>query len=108
MSKSNMHINVSGGNAVIGNISQGHGNQLCGEQVSSITEGQFENFYQALEDLMSNNHIAQRDYLALKNEVKQLQQSACQSTIGSSLEGLCKKYAWATAPLKALLDIVIG
>ena len=29
MSKSNMHINVSGGNAVIGNISQGHGNQLC-------------------------------------------------------------------------------
>lgn len=48
MSKSNMHINVSGGNTVIGNISQGHGNQLCGEQVSSITEGRFDNFFTRL------------------------------------------------------------
>ena len=39
MSKSGMHINISGGNAVIGNISQGHGSRLRAEQITSLVGG---------------------------------------------------------------------
>ena len=105
MSKSSMHINVSGGNAVIGNISQGHGNQMHAEQEISLTAEQLEYFYQALDELIADKKIAREDYLALKNEIKQLQQRGAQSTVGASLEALCKKYAWAAVPLKALLGL---
>jgi tRNA C32,U32 (ribose-2'-O)-methylase TrmJ len=100
-----MHINVSGGNAAIGNISQGHGNQLRAEQTKAITEEQIEGFYQALEDLIGDKNIAQQEVLALKREVQQLQQNAGQSTIAASVQPLCKKYAWAAEPLKALLGL---
>jgi len=85
-----------------------------------ITEEQIEGFYQALEDLIGDKNIAQQEVLALKREVQQLQQNAGQSTIAASVQALCKKYAWAAAPLKAfafksvagplkaLLDMTIG
>jgi len=42
MSKSGMHINISGGNAVIGNISQGHGSRLRAEQITNLEAADFD------------------------------------------------------------------
>jgi hypothetical protein len=55
--------------------------------------------------LIGDKNIAQQEVLALKREVQQLQQNAGQSTIAASVQALCKKYAWAAAPLKALLGL---
>ncbi|MBT6105490.1 hypothetical protein N2488_06620 [SAR92 clade bacterium H231] len=108
MSKSGMHINISGGNAVIGNISQGHGSRLRAEQITNLEAADFDQFYQALQNLVADQAIPEKDYLALKTQVEELQQNTPQSGICGSLKALYCKYAWAAAPLKALLDRVIG
>ena len=61
-----MHINVSGGNAVIGNISQGHGNQIHAEQEISLTAEQLEYFYQALDELIADKKLLGRTISRLK------------------------------------------
>lgn len=108
MSKSGMDINISGGNAVIGNISQGHGNQLRAEQTAYINAADFDRFYRALEALVADQAIPRADYLVLHKEVETLRQNAPQSGVLESLKALYNKYAWAAAPLKTLLDAVIG
>ncbi len=70
MSKSGMHINISGGNAVIGNISQGHGSRLRAEQITNLEAADFDQFYQALQNLVADQAIPEKDYLALKTQWK--------------------------------------
>jgi len=81
---------------------------LRAEQITNLEAADFDQFYQALQNLVADQAIPEKDYLALKTQVEELQQNTPQSGICGSLKALYCKYAWAAAPLKALLDRVIG
>ena len=108
MSKSAIHINVSGGNAVVGNVSQGNDNQLDNRQTNSIAAADLEQFCVAIESLAcQSSTVSTADYMALRAEVESLAQGSEKSDVVDRLKGLYKKYAWATIPLKALLQLLI-
>ena len=107
MTKSGIHINVSGGNAAVGNISQGDNNQLDAHQSNSIAAADLVQFYTAIEALSrQGGTVSTADYLALKAEVESLAKQRDRDVV-DRLKGLYEKYAWAATPLKALLGVVL-
>ena len=108
MTKSGIHINVSGGSAAVGNISQGDNNQLDAHQSNSIAAADLVQFYTAIEALSrQGGTVSTADYLALKAEVESLAKQQPDRDVVDRLKGLYEKYAWAAAPLKALLGVVL-
>jgi len=108
MTKSGIHINVSGGSAAVGNISQGDNNQLDAHQSNSIAAADLVQFYTAIEALSrQGGTVLTADYLALKAEVESLAKQQPDRDVVDRLKGLYEKYAWAATPLKALLGVVL-
>ncbi len=108
MSKSGININISGGAAVLGNISQGDGNHLDNNQTSHIDSVEMQQFYRALESLVADNQAQQADYLALRADMQQLLKQSPPEGTAEALKVLYEKYAWAATPLKALLGAVLA
>jgi uncharacterized sporulation protein YeaH/YhbH (DUF444 family) len=109
MSKSGIQINVSGGNAVVGNISQGDNNQLDTHQSNNIAATDLEQFYTAIEVLAGeSSKVSTADYLALKAEVESLTKQSTNTDIVDCLKSLYKKYTWAATPLKTLLGVLVA
>lgn len=108
MSKSGIHINVSGGNAVVGNISQGDNNKLDAHHSTSLAAADLEQFYTAIDLLARHSStVSTAEYQALKAEVERVAKQPATTDVVDCLKGLYKKYAWAATPLKALLGLPI-
>lgn len=108
MSKSGININVFGGSAAVGNVSQGDSNQLHAYQTNHIEDDDFDRFYKAIDNMVANKTVPRAEYLALKAEVEWLQLHPSPAGVIGSIKALYEKYAWAATPFKALLGVVLA
>ncbi|MBT5577816.1 MAG: hypothetical protein HN817_00560 [Porticoccaceae bacterium] len=109
MSKPGININITGGRATLGNINQGDNNHLEANQSLCFAAADLEQFNRAIEALASqSNSVSEEDYLALRATVENLAQQPPNTDIVERLKDLYQKYAWAAAPLRRLLGLLVA
>ena len=107
MTKGNISIEISGGTASFGNISQGDNAKLIAEQATTVESDELANFYQAVEALMQHQGVSAVEYEALRQDVAKMLDAPAESADAvQRAKTLYERYAWAAAPLKVLLDAV--
>ncbi|HAZ94261.1 MAG TPA: hypothetical protein DCW94_01015 [Porticoccaceae bacterium] len=107
MSPADIRINVSGGSANFGNVSQGDHGDIRVNQSIQFEQNDVDRFYQAVTELAKQKGISDSDYLRLRNRVNQLVKDPSQPGIMVTIKGLYEDYAWATKPLMALFAAVL-
>lgn len=107
MNKSELNINVSGGNSSFGNVSQGGKANLTCSQTIQIGEADLTRFYQVIDEIAQRETISDSDYIRLRNDVNQLLKDEDQSGFMAKIKHLCETYAWAANPLMALFATVL-
>ena len=107
MSSADIKINISGGSANFGNVSQGDNAQIKVNQSIQFEQAEVDHFYQTVTELAKQKGISDSDYLRLRNGVNQLVKDPGQPGIMATIKGLYEDYAWATMPLMALFAAVL-
>ena len=106
--KPSISINVSGGSAVLGNVSQGDNNRLDTKQTNRLQAADLDLFYQSIKLLAHERSVSKENYLALKVGVEALAKEPSRVTAIDSLKRLYNQYAWAATPIKALLGALMA
>lgn len=107
MSKGNIKINVSGGNANFGNISQGDSNTLESSQNISIEATDLEVFYSALQKISRKKNVSDEQLESLRQEVAALSEKVADNDVVAKIKALYEKYDWAIKPLEKLLSVIM-
>ena len=106
MSNSDMKINVSGGNASFGNVSQGDNVRLNSSQNITFDAQNIEDFYQSIANIAAYNNIDFNDYQQLRAQVAALVKTPEQPGFGELVESLYKQFSWAIKPLRMLFTSI--
>lgn len=106
MSKGDIHINVSGGNADFGNIALGDKNKLQDSR-TYLTES-IQEFFQSLDEIQGSQGIAQEQIVRLKKEVELLSKEKDGSKLAERLKALYRDYSWAIDPLRKLVAGIVS
>jgi len=107
MSKGDVKINISGGNANFGNVSRGDYNNLESTQEISFELGNIEEFYSAIQNISNDKNVDLREVEKLKLEVEALAKKINDKDIASKIKALYEKYYWAIDPLKKLFSMAL-
>lgn len=110
--KGGISINISGGSASFGNISQGDSNTVLSGHVS--VEAQvaplFDETSRVIEHLRPNRGVDIEEVAQLRDELRQLKSMVCsddneqKAKASGFLANLQEKYAWAASALSSLAN----
>jgi hypothetical protein len=106
MSKGDIHITVSGGNADFGNVTLGDKNKLQDDR--TLFPEIIQEFYKNLDDLHESQGIATEQIDRLKKEVELLSKHKGGNKLDDRLKTLCTNYSWAVSPLKKLISTIMS
>ena len=107
MSKGDIKINISGGNAEFGNISQGDNSNLKYVKKTSFSPESIEEFYTTIQEISRAKSIDVEQLESLKNEVESLRSNPEDQDFVLKAKELYEKYSWAIDPLKKLFSMVL-